>query len=132
MIKELKGQTLIRIVVDEKEIEFTTSSGVTYTQYHEQDCCENVWVEDVVGDVNDLLYSPILDAREEISGTRDDSAHESVTWTFYILRTMKGSVTIRWCGESNGYYSESVNMRKTPPKKGFIATHFDDDMFTLQ
>jgi len=40
----------------------------------------------------------------EVKEFQDDS----FTWTFYNFQTAKGHVTIRWYGESNGYYSESV------------------------
>lgn len=106
----LEGKTLSSIDnFNNEEIIFTTTDGQQYKLHHHQDCCENVQVEDIVGDLDDLVGSKILQA-EEVSGeTGEDSEFESYTWTFYKLATNKGSVTLRWLGTSNGYCSESVD-----------------------
>ncbi|EQK39795.1 hypothetical protein C672_3655 [[Clostridium] bifermentans ATCC 638] len=86
--------------------------------YHEQNCCESVYIDEIHGDLNNLIGSEILMA-EEIEGespSEVDSYFESYTWTFYKLATVKGYVTIRWFGESNGYYSESVDFAKVKIK----------------
>ena len=84
-----------------------------YVFFHWQDCCESVGINDVVGDLSDLVGEPLLIA-DEVSGEApvgfDDEYHESVTWTFYKFATRKGYVDVRWLGESNGYYSESVDL----------------------
>ena len=106
----LLGQTLTSVTQDDDEIRFTTATGITYKLFHDQDCCEHVSIESVVGDLNDLVGTPVLLAEESTSGggTRD-SEDESFTWTFYKFATVKGYVDIRWYGSSNGYYSESVD-----------------------
>jgi hypothetical protein len=84
-----------------------------YVFFHSQDCCESVSINDIVGDLSDLVGEPLLVA-EEVSGESpvgfEDEYHESVTWTFYKFATRKGYVDVRWLGESNGYYSESVDL----------------------
>ena len=81
--------------------------------FHYQDCCESVDINDIVGDLEDLCGEPLLIA-EEVSGETpvdfEEEYHESVTWTFYKFATRKGYVDVRWLGESNGYYSESVSL----------------------
>ena len=79
-----------------------------------QDCCESVDIDDVCGDLGDLVGSPILQAEEVDGGqlpAREDGYEVSYTWTFYKFATIKGSVTVRWYGESNGYYSEEVDFK---------------------
>lgn len=115
MFSELKGVTLIRIdgSVGDEEMKFVTNDGQNFLMYHDQDCCENVYVEEIVGDLSDLIGSEILFAEETSNSDRPPPKYsESWTWTFYKLSTIKGSVTIRWLGESNGYYSESVSFVK--------------------
>jgi len=97
------------------EIHFVTDEG-TFILDHAQDCCERVQVEDVTGDIQDLIGTPILKAEEATSEAQGGTTHEDFeegpgTWTFYKLATIKGYVDIRWGGYSNGYYSEEVDFR---------------------
>jgi hypothetical protein len=109
----LKGKTLVSLKNEGNELVFKTLDGETYRMYHEQDCCESVSLEDIAGDLEDLVGSEILLA-EEVEGESpaDFEAYESYTWTFYKFATRKGYVDLRWLGQSNGYYSESVSFIK--------------------
>ncbi len=107
--EDMKGRTITKIEVsNEDEIEFTFDDGLVCRMCHYQDCCESVYIESIVGELTDLLNTPLTLA-EEVVNCEDDKGWESVTWTFYKLATVKGYVDIRWCGTSNGYYSESVD-----------------------
>lgn len=115
-IEELKGKTIIQIEGmewDSDQVLFKCSDGSAYKMYHEQDCCESVRIEDVCGDVQDLIDTEIIDARcDTNSDNPPDKYTDSHTWTFYNFRTNKGSLTLRWLGESNGYYGEEVDFKQ--------------------
>jgi hypothetical protein len=112
-ISALVGKTLWKLDVSKDELRFYTTDAEEYLMYHEQDCCENVYIEDIVGDHKDLLNSPIVLAEVRSSDEPAIGSYdEEYLWTFYELATVKGSVTIRWYGSSNGYYSVSVSFRK--------------------
>ena len=93
---------------------FVAMDGRVWELYHDQDCCESVSIEDITGNLRDLVRSPILMADESTSkrGHPAPQYPGSWTWTFYKFATVKGYVDVRWLGESNGYYSESVYFRQ--------------------
>ncbi len=111
------GKTITRYEKTDDELSFYTFDGIRYRFFHSQDCCESVTIEDVIGDLDDLVGSPLTLAEETTDGQEALPARgyepESCTWTFYKFATVKGYVTVRWFGESNGYYSESVDLQKT-------------------
>ena len=107
-IENLIGKTILAVEGMEKGskgIIFRTDGG-TMEMYHQQDCCESVYLEDVTGDPSDLIGGVVSVAEERSeSGNADYGVFE---WTFYTIRTSKGDVDLRWNGWSNGYYSTSV------------------------
>lgn len=117
-ISDLIGMSFESVTANNYELIFKGKCG-TFTFYHSQDCCEHVRIEDIVGDLNDLVNTDILLA-EEVTGqtpeewTENEDTSESYTWTFYKFATKKGYVDVRWLGESNGYYSESVDLKWEP------------------
>ena len=123
-VSALQGATLTNIIKDDKEesLTFIAEDGREWKMHHDQDCCESVTIDDIVGDLEDLLNTPIILAEEcsnEAPETSKDSKYpdDSFTWTFYRFRTIKGTVVIKWYGSSNGYYSESVSFMELPGKE---------------
>jgi hypothetical protein len=112
---ELVGKTLASITaqkVEDDVVTIKTEDGKTYIIDHSQDCCECVQLERVEGDLENLIGSPIVAAEEVADGDVLDDLAESYTWTTYKLTTDKGSVTLRWYGVSNGYYSEVPSFKE--------------------
>ena len=108
-IELLLGRIVENIDVKDEEIVFWCNNNRVFRMFHQQDCCETVMVEDIAGDINDLIGSPIVLAEERSQKNPQPSRDDSETWTFYEIGSAKGTVTIRWFGSSNGYYSESVS-----------------------
>lgn len=110
-ITSLLGKTLTEVDRNgDYSLSFTTSENKLVKMFHAQECCESVEIEDVCGDLQDLVGNPILKAEERTEeGTE---GFGEFTYTFYEIATIKGSVTIRWYGTSNGYYSTSVNIEE--------------------
>jgi len=109
-IADMVGKAFTKVTASENTLTFENDVD-RYVFFHMQDCCETVGIEDIVGDLSDLEGAPLVVA-EEVDGETpaDFEAYESYTWTFYKFATRKGYVDVRWLGESNGYYSERVDL----------------------
>jgi len=105
-LPDLIGKVFDAVESDDESVTFRGAES--FRLYHDQDCCESVGVEDVCGDLSDLIGVPILVAEERCDDKDTEDGDER--WTFYTLRTIKGTVTIRFHGTSNGYYSVAVTL----------------------
>lgn len=108
--EDLKGRVISDIIVneDKDEMRFDMEDGRSYLLYHNQDCCEGVYIEDICGDLKHLIGYRV-EMAEETSNGETETASGCERWTFYKLATINGYVTIRWYGESNGYYGVEVS-----------------------
>lgn len=90
---------------------YTINSGEVnkFRLYHSQDCCEQVYIADIEGDLKNLEGGYISHAEESSCDVPKEEAQNDVhIWTFYKLAANNEWVDIRWSGSSNGYYSTSV------------------------
>ncbi|MEK2647414.1 DUF7448 domain-containing protein [Bdellovibrio sp. BCCA] len=72
----------------------------------------HVHLEDINGNLDDLLNSPILRAEEKtVLVPEDQKTHPGYTedyYFYYEISTIKGSVHMRFYGEEGAYYSASA------------------------
>lgn len=110
-VKELVGKTLTSVEAKGSErLVFEQADGYTSQLLHHQDCCEDVRIEDIAGDLAYLVGSEILMAEESTSEVPEgESQDQTDVWTFYKFRTQKGDVTVRFRGQSNGYHGVEVS-----------------------
>lgn len=115
-VTDLLGRTLASVTRGDNVLTFVAVDGAEWDMCHDQECCEDVYIDDIAGDLSDLVASPILMAEEATGdGVEHDPREPNETWTFYRFATAKGYVTIRWYGTSNGYYGEGVDFKRKGP-----------------
>lgn len=68
-ISELIGKTFASVIRSDSRnddyIMLYGTDGTVYKMYHDQSCCESVRIEDICGDLSDLVDAEIYDARED-------------------------------------------------------------------
>ena len=127
----LVGRTIEMIETNKEndEMLFVCADGEAFRAYHMQDCCESVAIHDIKGTLCDLIGQAIIEASadEDSDNWPDDVEKpkylESFTWTTHRFKAANGvEIVVRWLGESNGYYGESVYFQRTHlPVDGFVA-----------
>jgi hypothetical protein len=108
----LVGEVLDAVDIDREkdQILLTTRSGRNFLVYHKQDCCETVAISGQDGSFDKLIGKPIVEARDITVDTSEEAAGSSQTTTILVFRVDDQTVISRWIGDSNGYYSESVDI----------------------
>ena len=106
--EQIQGMTITAVVYKESNESLLIHLNTHVLEMiHHQDCCEAVYLADVVGSFEDLIGYPLLEVSESIVDIATEDM--SSTTSYYNFRTVKASVQLRWVGESNGYYSETVD-----------------------
>ncbi len=109
--KTLISKTLKNFnVVDGEELYLYFEDDSVAKFYHSQDCCESV---NIIGlgysNFKDHLGSKITAFLWDENDGNAEYEYESATLTDLTFYFDKDSVTVSFWGESNGYYSESVD-----------------------
>lgn len=119
-LSDVLNKTITEIYTDnDTYLIFKLDTEEYLIMYHSQDCCENVNIEDINGELKNLIGKPLIRADVKSSDKEDgtdltknerDELDGDTTYTFYTFATINGYVDIRWYGESNGYYSTAVSL----------------------
>lgn len=97
---EFKNKVIKNISGLEKgsqEVYFECEDGTKYFLYHYQVCSEKVYIEEIAGNINDIIGCKINIADVVTSGNSNIFLQ-----TFFTLSSDKGSLIFRWIGESVG------------------------------
>lgn len=95
-----------------EELVFICDDGTHYRMGFERDGHPNTYLEDIAGDLADLVGSPVLCAAEDTNQDAprpEGETDERYNWCFYNLATAKGHVTLRWYASNEANYSACVD-----------------------
>ena len=113
-MEQMIGKTIAAIDGCEKgsqEVTFSFTDNTKCVLYHEQDCCESVLVEEIHGNPAQMVGHTIKKAAVSTATPPQEFNYECAEWTFYKIACMGDYLTIRWLGESNGYYGVEVSTK---------------------
>ena len=108
-IDDLVGKVIKGLAYSDEYFQILTDDCV-YAFYHQQDCCESVLLTQVDGISDKIIGSRIVIA--EVVTDEKDTEYGHITWSFYKIGTNKGMIDFRFQGESDGGYSETVDLVK--------------------
>lgn len=107
-VDQLVGMTITAVIYRENTESLLIHLNTHVLEMvHVQDCCETVYLADVVGDFEDLIGYPLLKVSESI--VKISQEEPSSTASYYNFKTVKANVQLRWVEESSGYYSETID-----------------------
>lgn len=105
------------VVIDDIIVHLVLENGHIISLYHDQDCCEEVFIADGLDELLKLKGERLIDISTVTEDVSDEDKKcrksESATWTFMNVYTDKDTAQLRWYGSSNGYYSEDATFADT-------------------
>ena len=123
----VKSFKIVNVKIKEYlEIVFETENNKKITMFHDQVCCEKVFIYSNTNNLDVLIGKTIFDVTEtvldpDVSFHKDTEKeyckqYDSFTWTFYKFLykncdNKTKEIEIVWFGSSNGYYDEGVQLK---------------------
>jgi hypothetical protein len=105
----LKGKVLKSITFEDDKVRITTNDG-TYELWHDQECCERVWLDEVNMSKTDSLFNCEVTLAEDDSTIVTQPGDDCRTHkTYFRLETVKGGlVELHWLGQTDSVYELGV------------------------
>lgn len=115
-VESFIGKTLIKPESFDLDCYLEDSTGAhKWRLKHYQSCCESVNFHSSIGDwptrpITDALFEERSATPSWLIGKWESSGYGSHTWTVLSLTDGDNTISLAYLGESNGYYSEDVNL----------------------